>query len=226
MSKPFYRGYWALAFGLLLCCVYCGCGAGAYEKRLDARVQEIREGATANLNVVELAGTGLSVYLPKEMKDGGQAKPPLAIFDGPNLPTWKVTYEGFSVPDANGGQQPYYCYVGVADPGTANAAALAQAIQQQLQQKYPDTPCNTSDVTCLTPEGQNVTCKKLRFNVPQEFIYKGKNTPMPGTIEIYVRDVGGSAAAIVWHLPTTMEESIELPKVGPQVAGSVGAKGG
>jgi hypothetical protein len=226
MSKYFKHVY--SAWGLvLLCSVGAGCGAGAYEKRLNARIQEIRQEAIAGLQKADLPEVQLALYVPEGMKiqaaDASRpGKPSLSIFNDQGLPTLKYTCTASTPPDESGDQLPYYCYVGVCNPGVGvNLDSIFAAISDKLSTQYPGKPANAFDVPCRTIDGREVICKRITLeNLEKEFTYKGKKN-VSGMLEIYLRPIDVSVVVIAWRFPSHLKEYLQLGALGPRVAGTV-----
>jgi len=156
--------------------------------------------------------------------DPRRLKPSLAT-----LPGLKLTYEAF-IKDAEGGQLPYYCYVGAVsmandsgkDPGGSLRGELAgQPANESLSDWEP--------FQGETPEGQGSQWKRLRCVAPQEFAYTsqaGRTSLMtlPGVLEIYLREEGGYLIVIAWRMPKNIEPNVGLAKWAPLVAGCVSVK--
>lgn len=223
----------------LVCCsllmsALTGCGTSEYERRLSEREGKVRAQIAAKFNVLnapqELGGTGVSIGIPRVFAnpplvegqvDARRAKP--SVF---TLPVQPLTHEAF-VQDSEGGQIPYYLYVGVV-PGTL--PNIANLIQTELSAKAGGKiVAPWADFKGETANGQGNTWRRLRFEVEQDFYYKDKAgqdhfSPMPGTLELYLFDAGTQVVIVAWSMPTSIEPASELANLAPLVAGSVNVK--
>jgi hypothetical protein len=226
-NSPF-TFFYSLSALLLLLLV--GCGTAEYERRLAARVAK---GQAADKyselgDPQELAGAGISLRLPRAFTspplaegaaDARRVKPSVA-----NIPGLKRTDEGF-IQDSAGGQQPYYCYVGVTNGPLQDVAA---AVKNELGGKQGKTS-DWSDFQGDAPDGAASPWRKLRFDGDQEFCYKNKNgqeefQTMKGVLEVYLHEEGGQVVIVVWRMPAGIEGNVGLARLAPLVAGSVSVK--
>jgi hypothetical protein len=219
----------------------CGCGTGEYERRLADRADRAQKQARFNQlkDPQVLEGTAVSVRLPRVFPaapifEGGKAKgkadakrtkPPTGT-----LPGLMFTYEAF-ITDAEGGQLPYYCYLGAVNLADAQGKEdPAAKLRGELAGKAGrDAVADWETVQCETPDGQQSQWKKLRYTAPQEFYYAPKSgratlVTMPAVMEIYLCEEGGYLIAIAWRMPSSIEKNVELDKWATLVAGGVTVK--
>lgn len=221
-----------LSLAALLLLTLVGCGTGEYERRLSGRTARLQAQAAAKFNELgnpqEVAGTNVSVRLPRVFKeaplaegaaDARRVKPGIVTIAG-----LKLTDEGF-IQDAEGGQLPFYCYVGVTSDTAQNAIAR---LQQEVGGK-PGKIVPWADFSVQAPDGQTVKWQKLRFEGNQEFYYKNKAgqedyPSVPGVLELYVHEEGGQAVIVAWRMPLSIEPNVGLDRLAPLVAGCVTVK--
>jgi hypothetical protein len=227
---PFARGCLAVA-GVALLVGSLGCGTKQYEQRVSNQVRQLKEGSVFREMYPPQAvpGTSVSFRLPRilgesplpENTDPVRLKPPEEI----KLPGQSVTYEGL-VQDSEGGKIPFYCYLAVQDKSTGKTINARLSFRLALRGLFPGTSAEWQPVNCPTPDGRTVPWKKIQASGDQEFVYVNKDgqgsvTKMAGTIECYLWREGDLTVSVVWRVPTSIEEYIELSKWAPTVAGSM-----
>jgi hypothetical protein len=147
-------------------------------------------------------------------------------------------YEG-SLTDSEGGQRFFYCYLAVYDLSTMSSNfrnAPHDFFGRTLRglvtasRKEGDTPKigEWELVSCESPAGR-VEWQRIRFTSLQHFCYVDKAGKadlgrIRGTVEFYAQSFGNHFVCIGWQLPTDLEDSVELARWGPSVAGSVAVK--
>jgi hypothetical protein len=220
--------------------VMLGCGTGEYERRLDNQISQLRNGSKSKdlYAPQELPKTPVSVRVPLMFKDsplveGAQVNGKLIdprrvkpmLFP---LPWLRLTYEGF-IDDPEVGKLPCYCYLGAVDVAGGQARDFTANTLKELKTKPGANVVDWADFTGGTPDGHGNPWKKLRFTGPQEFFTIGKNNQeqfqtMPGVLEIYVHEEAGQYVLVAWRMPAKIEQTVELAKWAPLVAGSVSVK--
>ncbi len=208
----------------LLPCLWAGCGTGGYEDVLEK--QRWASGAAAPAPGApaadklgasqQIPGTPVSIRIPRVftspalaegITDARRVKPGVVT-----IPGLKLTYEGF-IKDSTEGQMAYYCYVGVT---SGPLQTIATQLHDELAKKFPGAMAGWKDVSCATPEGQTIQCRKLRVLGKQELYYKDKagkeNYPAnnDGVLEIYLYEKGGQVVIVAWRLPASIEANVGL----------------
>lgn len=209
--------------------VLVGCGTGEYEKRLSGRDARLKAQALARFadlgNEQKLPGANVSFRVPKKMSALTSGDPRRLTPGLLPLPDGHQTFEGF-IQDSTGGQLPYYCYVGVLP-------VPLQQLTAQMQAAFTAAKANGSvnwaDAQAESPDGEVSQWKKLRLPANQVFYYKKKDGQsqypnMPGVLELYLGDAGKSTVFIIWRLPTSIENNVELARLAPLVNGCVKAE--
>jgi hypothetical protein len=219
------------AIGSLLLGAFCGCGAGAYEQRLNNRLA--REQKAARFNVLYapqvLEGLPVSVRIPTAF-----TKPPMIEGRGQvdvrrvkpgvvTLPALKLTYE-MTIKDEKGGQSPYYCYVGAMKAAENQLQEVCNTLRGALTAKPGGDVSDWVDFQGEAPDGHEVTWKKLRCVSQQEFVGadaagQPKIETTPGVLEIYLHEEKGYVIAIAWRMPKSIEANVDLAQWAPLVAG-------
>jgi len=215
---------------IVLLLALLGCGTDEYERRLAGRAARLQAQHAAKFNELgdpqDVAGANIAVRLPKSMtvltegKDSSRRIKPGAI----PLPGLKLTCEGF-VQDSEGGQLPYYCYVGAVD---APLKELTTQIQGALAGMVSG-PLQWTDLQAETPAGPKIAWRKMRIAFDQEFYYRTKDgqdqyPTVPGTLELYLQDAGPRTAIVAWRMPAGIEQNVGLDRLAPLVAGCVDVK--
>jgi hypothetical protein len=213
-----------------------GCGRGEYEKRLDARVEQIKKGsAFGEMQVaVSLAnpelklGTG-SARLPKQFTalspadgslDQRRLKPPGYVPRG-----HAATCEAFVV-DSTGGKISYYCYLGAATLRERELERMEFVVRNPFNQSYSDTTITWDQADALTTTGAAVEWKRARLEQQQEFYYvdaQGAESyrMAPAFYELWYRLEGDVLLTVAWRVPTDFAPNAEFEKWAPRVAGTV-----
>ena len=220
------------AAGVLLLVGCLGCGTGGYEQRLEETVKRLGQESSfsAMYPPVQLPDTAVTVQLPQFFDqsplpgdtDDRRLKPPWV-----EVPELKFTHEG-SVTDSKGGSIPFYCYL------AASKTDPQGTLRRQLQTAFPNTDVKWEPVDCKMLSGETSRWQRLHGGggEEQEFYCvnkegQGQFAKMPGTMEFYLRQVGGVFVLIGWRLPTGIEKLIGqgndfgLDVWAPMVAGSV-----
>lgn len=214
----------------LMTCLLLGCGTGHYEELLSKRKADPNAEQLSELR--ELAGTKVSVRVPRRIgapvteSQDARYKPGIVT-----IPGLKQTYEAF-IKDRDDGQQPYCCYIGVAETTAGPLQELANKLRTELSgQAQPNQLSEWADYQAETPDGQKVSWRKLRFTGKQPFHYRDKNgqtsvVTMDGTLEIYLREELGSIVVVVWRLPTGIEgkDFANLEELAQQTSGGVSVR--
>ena len=218
-----------------------GCGTGEYERRLDEGLAAAKANSKFNglYGPQALPETSVSVRIPKMFKDpplveGAQVngKPVDARRIKPGLfpfPFLKFTYEAY-VDDAAGAKLPCYCYVGAVSKAGGRVRNPGGEIEVSLKNKAEfEKLTNWTDFQGETPEGRGNTWKKIRMESQQDFrtldkAGQEKYAQMPGLLEIYVQEEAENYVFIVWRMPKSIEQNVELSKWAPIVAGCVSIK--
>jgi len=227
-----------LAIPCLLLCLCVGCGTGEYQKRLAQNLGKSQKASKFNqlYGLQKLAGTSVSIRMPLlftksplvegAMVDGKpvdarRVKPGLV-----ELPGLKLTYEG-AIRDAEGGELPYYCYVGTTQVNGDQAKNIRGEIHGDLSQNPQyESLTNWVDFQGETSEGRKVSWEKLRFVSDQDFYYRDKNgqerfVPMPGMLEVYLHEEAGFLTVLAWRMPVAIERNVGVAELAAMVAGSV-----
>ncbi|MDY0167410.1 MAG: hypothetical protein RBS80_12755 [Thermoguttaceae bacterium] len=220
-----------------------GCGVGEYRQRIEKQVQELgtTSDAVGLYSAQPLGNKPIAVRVPQSFKRqplvagvqvAGEEAPPsdarvqTGLIDIPGL---TYTYEEF-VADAEGGQIPYYLYLGAADKTQPNFRDPASRWINQLKERFPGQEVAWEDVRCDTSDGQSVAWRRIRVEGDQDFHYVGKDgqgraVKMPGVFEVYYRVDGNWAVVLAWRVPTSIAQHVDLHKWAPIVAGTVDFKG-
>jgi hypothetical protein len=218
---------------LLLMGICWGCGAGEYERRMEARVVELKSEAKFNIlgTSMDVPDTFLSIRIPKEVKD-----PPITeetkVEDKPidprrvktnviDIPGFKETFEGL-MEDASKGKQPFYLYVGAT---TDPHKKIADKLIGELKGKSK-TPVELTDYPVQAPDGKTVTWKKCRATGSQEFYYiTPEGLPqfrlMQGTIILLFYQEEDTLVTLAWRMPVGIEQSLDLDTWMNRTAGCV-----
>lgn len=216
-----------------------GCGVGDYRERLDARVNELaKANEFAGLYASQPLGSKpIAVCIPQVFKRqplvagvavAAEGAPPDEVRVKPgviDLHGLTYTYEEF-VADANGGQIPFYLYVGAEDKTQPAFRDRTSDWQKQVQERFPGQSAAWENVECNSPAGLPTTWRRLRVEGDQVFFYKDKDgkagtVKMPGAFEVYYRSEGDWAIALAWRVPTSIAGHVNAGKWAPLVAGAV-----
>lgn len=224
-------------------CVF-GCGVGDYRKRLDARVNELAttDEFTGLYASQPLGDKPIAVCVPQVFKhqplvagvavaeegappDEARVKPGII-----ELPGLTYTYEEF-VADANGGQIPFYLYVGAEDKTQPAFRDRTSGWLKQVQEQFPEQSAAWESVECNSPAGSSTAWQRLRVEGDQDFFYKDKDSKartvkIPGVFEVYYRTEGDWAVALAWRAPTSIAGHVNVAKWAPLVAGAVSIQAG
>lgn len=228
----------AIVIGLLG--VSQGCGTGAYQDRLDARVQQL--GTAAQFSVLydaplTLPGTTALVRIPRKFTVVYDASTPDPDGGGsaidtrrvqPSflpLPSLKACYEGFEVDNSNNGNNgirlPTYCYL--AAPTAADVPQgkqLAEMLRESLAAKFGGA--SWEEVQCPSPSGPPVTCKRIRVSGPQEFYTgPGQYTEMAGTFILYLHEGPGQPVLVGFRTPDSVAEKANFDSLSQLTAGTI-----
>jgi hypothetical protein len=225
-----------LTMGGLLSVVFCGCGAGEYNKLLAARTAKAKSAATFNELYAPqaLEDTPASVRIPQvfvtaPMVEGrGNPVDPRQLKPGlVTMAFLKLTYEAY-IKDDKGGL-PYYCYVGAIKAAADQLSIIPRAMRAELSNKRTTELSDWSDFQGQSPEGREVPWKKLRCVATQEFACtdtagKVHFKSLPGVLEIYVHEENGCLVVIAWRMPESIEPNVDVTKWAPLMAGCVSIK--
>ncbi len=243
-SVRFSSVFWSpicLSLTLLFLLIIQGCGTGEYERRLDEGLTQAKANSKFNglYGPQPLPDTAVSVRIPKMFKDpplveGAQVngKPVDVRRIKPGLfpfPFLKYTYETY-VDDAGGVKLPCYCYVGAANAAGGRVRNPKSDIDVSFQKKAEfESLTNWMDFQGETPEGRGNAWKKIRIECQQDFrtldkAGQEKNAQLPGIMEIYLHEEAENYVIIVWRMPKSIEQKVELAKWAPIVAGCVTVK--
>jgi hypothetical protein len=219
-----------------------GCGVGDYRERLEARVNELAttNEATGLYASQPLGNKPIAVSIPQVFKRpplvtgvavAEEGAPPDEVRVKPgviDLPGLTYTYEEF-VTDANGGQIPFYLYVGAEDKTQPAFRDRTSEWQKQVQERFPGQSAAWENVECNSPAEQPTTWRRLRVEGDQEFFYKDKDgkartVEMPGAFEMYYRSEGDWAVVLAWRVPSSIAGQVNVGKWAPMVAGAVSSQ--
>ena len=229
MSRLLANRYLPAGLALLLAAACCGCGAGEYKKRLNARVQDLgQESPLRRMRAPsEIPDTPVMIRIPEFFEDspqaqGRRAKPPVDLAD------LKTTYEG-SVTDSDGGKVAYYCYLAATNMSHAGARDPNRALQNQFRELFPEASFQWEDVHCETPDGRAIKWQRIQTVGELEFFYtdkdgKAEQRRMQSAIEVYSRREGDFTVIIVWQVPSHVKEHVGLQEWAPRMAGTVTTK--
>jgi len=222
---------------LLLITLAGGCGTGDYERRLEARIRELRQGSEfSELGApAEIPGTPLTVRLPQTFPqpltegeqgkgvDASRRKPP-----GITLPGPVNTYELFLDDDA-GGKFAYYCYLAAYEAKGKDAKDPTRSWKQQLANDLKEPVPNWEQVAAQTADGRAVEWQRLRAIGEQSFYHvdkggQGTAPKLRGALVLYYRQEAGYNVIIGWRVPLMIEENVQLDRWEKLVAGTLAAK--
>ena len=135
-----------------------------------------RPRSTSSATPRDVPGTPVSIRIPRAF-----TSPPLAEGAG-DARRVKPGHRHHPRPEAHlrglrrriqvDGQWAYYCYVGVTNGPLQN---VATQLRDELAKKFPGGMSDWTDVSCETPEGQTIQCRKLRLLGKQDLYYKDKD---------------------------------------------------
>lgn len=220
-----------------------GCGAGEYQSRVQARVQEMATGSEfAGLYAAQTLGDRpVSVRVPQVFTSpplvpgaevAGEGAPPATERVQPgvvDLPGLTYTYEDF-VADAEGGRIPFYLHVGAANTTHRAFRDPTNRWVHQIKSRLPDQDPSWERVECDTPDGRFLVWQRLRAEGEQPFSYVSQDgrrrvVELPGILEIYYRVEGDWAITLVWRVPSSIAPHVGLERWAPMVAGTVSLAG-
>lgn len=220
--------------GLAVC---PGCGTGEYQRRLEARVAQIQQVAQFSVLYdvpLPLPGTTVSVRIPSLFQigfdantqdpDGGgglidprRLQPPFVT-----LPGFKLTYEIiFTDSNNNNARRPFYIYMAVATAADAAAGKpVAEAIREQVATQFPSAAWE--DVSCTSPTGAVVACKRINVSGPQVFYTgPGQYESLSGVFQLYLHEAQGQHVLIGWRVPDAVSEKANLDQLARLTAGTI-----
>jgi hypothetical protein len=228
-------GHWLLLVTLLAVGL-AGC-TGEYEKRLGARVDELRSNSGFKVLTKSVAfkfpSASVTLALPADLievdakADPQRLKLMLAAPLADNNLSEMRTFEG-EVKHQAGGKQHYYLYVGSVNlaPGGNDDMELFRAIVRSVARALSPM----QDVQVATRDGLTVTCHKCRAVLPQVFYYTRPDgraeypPPVEGLIEIwdYPIEPAKKHLVLVWRAPTVQgKDFIDLDKKAELIAGGI-----
>jgi hypothetical protein len=209
-------------------CLCLGCGSGDYEAALANR--KTSAPADTLSPAQDLPGTKVSIRVPASLgsplvgAEDSRTKPGIIT-----IPGLKLTYE-VRLKDSEGGEQPYYCYVGAVEA----AASPMQAVTNDIQGALATLPKRTNlgnwaDFPVQAPDGRQIPWRKIHCTGEQTFLYKdakgqAKPIPLPGTLDVYLHEEGGFVVVIAWRMPTSVEQALRLDDLARSTAGGVSVK--
>ena len=226
-----------IALGGLVVGTFGGCGAGAYERRLQKGLDEriTKEQKAARFNVLyapqALDKVPVSVRIPTAftvpplVEEVNQADPRRVKPGLVRLPGLKLTYE-MTIKDDKGGQLPYYCYVGAMKAAENQLQEVCNTLRGELTAKPGADVSEWVDFQGEAPDGRDMAWKKLRCVSQQEFVCadaggQARSETMPGLLEIYLHEEKGYLVVVAWRMPKSLEASVDLTQWAPLVAGCV-----
>ena len=150
---------------------------------------------------------------------------------GLELPGYLRTYESFiKIEDKNRitVERPYYCYLAI-DKNQSTAAAQEKKLRDILKKKFPEGTGGWETVSVPTPDGKNMTWKRITgkgdylfFRYPQarETIKTTKKN-YKGTYLLYLYPGPGYHVMIGWHCGDKVVKKIDLEKIAQATAGTL-----
>jgi hypothetical protein len=156
-----------------------GCGTSEYERRLSSAASKGGSGSRyADFgDEINIAGTKLSLRLPKAMQsaditDAVHGKFPLFELQG-----HKATYEGF-VEDSEKNKVHYYLYVIASDPLPMSPARdWLDTLKQKITAGADCSAEVNKNYQVPTPEGSSKTFEEMHYKCAQKFFCPKPNDP-------------------------------------------------
>ena len=219
-----------------------GCGTSEYERRVSKGTGDLKVGMIYSAiapTPSEIPGTAISLRLPafvnaqckaytEESADpSGQGKVNPDRVQPPylKLPGLRVCYEMIGI-EATGEPRNFYCYLAVApaDQPAADGKPFEESVQAQLAARFSAQP-QWEEVKCPIQSGQTVDWKRISIKGPQKFAKTlGQEfEELPGTFDLYTKEVDGQRVMIGWRFPTAVKEPIA--DTARLVAGSITSAG-
>lgn len=217
-SVKYSRGVWFICAALLL--LQVGCGMGEYNRLMKRNLGAMRsESKFRNLYApTQLPGTPISIRVPRIYSQSYQADS-AHNDDGPainpdrlqppflRLPGFKLCYEGSVLSGAD--KLPHYCYLAAVPSQPGDADKLANQLQAQLNETFPEATVSWEPVDAPTPSGFSVHWRKLRLEGEQPFLVKTGDLlapkTLPGIFELWIHDAGQYVVLVAWRTPKSIE---------------------
>lgn len=204
-----------------------GCGTGEYEQRLDVTVQRLKAAANQLRPPMPVPGApAYTIQLPGACRTALEGADARRMKPGSiNLPGTVTVYE--VMVEQGDGEQPYYVYVGTV---TGQAlGTITSNLQNDVKNQLTLDGTWTAKAFPAPNGGAAVTWQVLRAKGKQVFYNldgDGKETypSQEGLLDIYLREEGGNIFIIAWRMPQAVENSSQMSRWAPQVAGSLKKK--
>lgn len=217
-----------------------GCGTGHYNAQLEQSAVQLGQQAELERQQAEFAkkfyaaakigGSAFAIQVPQQFPAGVEIE--TASLPGLNLPGAAIAYSA-SVPDASGGQYPYFLILGAVDASQATAAKLLSTnpaatqlessgeLVKMIRNALPNGNVGAPEqVTGQVPGGQPVAWTKVRATGEMPFAVGGNAMTLPGALELYVHAENGWVGWFAWRVPTAIEQHSKLAELAPGMAGT------
>jgi hypothetical protein len=225
------KHFLSIVFLLSLC---LGCGTGEYESRIG---QHRGGGAASGVDLgpaEELAGTRVSIRMPAcvSLLPANADPKRSRVIPIPIPGLQQRTYEGFA-PDASEASIPFYCHVIAIETAKVPGQNIASVVQGALGKLQPGATPQWTDFQATSPEGKESKWQMMRVTLPQEEFYyrekggKESTRSLPCLVEAYVHEEAGFSVALIWRLPSMIEQNagnVGLTQLTKPTAGGVSIK--
>ncbi len=214
-----------------------GCGSGEYNRRLEQRLSTVAaDNALAGLpQEILLPGSPLALRLPNAngLAPLAETAPPDRVkfaSDGfADVRNRVMTLEG-SVGGGSGAgsyRYFYYCYLSVANLGAMEPKDPVAFVERGLATKTPNTDMQAEDKII---EGQSAPWRRVRIKRSMSFPVEtggvANPTALEGVCEIWARpdQATNTYVMIVWRLPESIAQNVELDTMPARVAATLRVK--
>jgi hypothetical protein len=203
-----------------------GCGTSDYDRRMEARREEINKNSqfTKYLNPpAEVAGTTVTLSIPKDMDpppanaDPRRSKNHVLEITGEH----QDVYEGLWTDD-KGVKKSYYFYVYII-----TAAKNRKMLPGRYQQECKNATDLDNKFQADRAEGGSINWQT--FSAPGNWdFYKEDNGPhiqqMPGTFNFFAHDENDVLVILAWRVPDDIRQALDIDTKMKLVAGTVAVK--